>query len=291
MSSNRGMITQIQFPVEWQDRFKNEDGSYISLKEYFYMESAETIKEQMDALYDYCTIIPINGCITGSYFLPGFDPEGWGTKPDIDLFVYSERDLITAIVFAQYVMGMTPGTGDSKAENAERWKIQRLMDNGLNKKFGITTYKLHCGKVERNITHKEEIVNGHWCPCNSVSDVLESFDMSIVMQGYDLKSKTKWDMRVGDPLVAIPNPLRSKDCMAWTVKKWIRQFDRVIKYYNRGFDTRPMAVFYREMIDQCLEQGNLFSSDDRERMFAEFASEFKETREVISDWLKSHEED
>ena len=121
--------------------------------------------------------------------------------------------------------------------------------------------------------------------------VLQSFDMSIVMQGYDIKHHVLYDMRVGDPKVAVPNPLRDHDCVMWTVAKWVRQFDRVVKYYNRGYDTRPMAKFYLDMIDRCIEAGCLFDSDESHEAFESFSQEFLEKRASIADWYESHKED
>jgi hypothetical protein len=115
--------------------------------------------------------------------------------------------------------------------------------------------------------------------------------MSIVMQGYDIKHHVMYDMRVGDPNVATPNPLRDHDCVMWTVAKWVRQFDRVVKYYNRGFDTRPMAKFYLDMIDQCIDAGCLFDSEESQAAFESFSQEFIEKRAQIADWYDTHKED
>lgn len=92
-------------------------------------------------------------------------------------------------------------------------------------------------------------------------------------------------------MVATPNPLRNQDCVMWTVAKWVRQFDRVVKYYNRGFDTRPMAKFYIEMIDDCLKTGCLFDSDESHEMFDAYSEDFKAKRGQIAAWLEAHEED
>ena len=134
---------------------------------------------------------------------------------------------------------------------------------------------------------------GRWIPLTNAPSVLESFDMSIVLQAYDIRSGVMFDLRPDNVPVttAIPNPLRDHDCVMWTVAKWVRQFDRVVKYYNRGFDTRPMARFYLDMIDQCIEAGCLFDSEESTTAFASFSEEFLEKRKVIADWLDEHEED
>ena len=254
---------------------------------------AKTLKDKIAKAIEVAKNMPINGCITGSCFLPGFDPDLWGSTPDVDIFVYSENDLMRAIDYAQYQLKMKPGTGSIRSEQQENWKLDRLMKGGLNTKIGITTYKFNSDGVIMNFTYKQTKVAGRWVPITNAPSVLLSFDMSIVMQGYDIKSRTMFDMRPDNvpAKTAIPNPLRDHDCVVWTVQKWIRQFDRVVKYYSRGFDTRPMARFYLKMIDECIDAGCLFDSEESHDYFERSSEEFLAKRAQIADWLEEHEGD
>lgn len=258
-----------------------------------YLEGCTTLKEKIGILVEVVKGLPINGCITGSVWLPGFDPDSWGSTPDVDVFVYSEDDLVRAVTIAEHSLKMKPGTGSDRSEKQERWKLDRLFKDGLNYKIGITTYKFYCEGVMLNFTFKQSKIRGKWVPIVNAPSVLISFDMSIVMQAYDIASKVMFDMRPDyvPTNVAIPNPLRNHDCMMWTVAKWVRQFDRVVKYYNRGFDTRPMAKFYLDMIDECIEAGCLFDSEESNQAFTNFSEEFLEKRTIIADWYDAHKED
>lgn len=258
-----------------------------------YPKDTMTLKDKVNVGIEVAKTLPISGCITGSCWLPGFDPDAWGSKPDIDIFVYSEADLIKAVTYAEHTLKMTPGKGTERSEQQERWKLSRLYKNGLNMKLGITTYTFWCNDLMFNFTFKQRKLRGRWVPISSAPDVLMSFDMSIVMQGYDIRSRVMFDLRPDNvsERVAIPNPLRDHDCMMWTVSKWVRQFDRVVKYYARGYDTRPMARFYLDMIDQCIEAGCLFDSDESHEAFDRFSEEFLVKRAQIADWLEEHEED
>lgn len=258
-----------------------------------YLNGCKSTKEKIEVMIEVVKTMPIRGCITGSCFLPGFDPDAWGSTPDVDVFVYSEADLIRAITLAEYTLDMKPGTGSDRSEKQERWKIGRLFKSGLNKKLGITTYKFECDGVVLNFTYKMSKEQGRWVPITDAPGVLRSFDMSIVMQGYDIESRVMFDLRPDDVPVttAVPNPLREHDCVMWTVSKWVRQFDRVIKYYSRGYDTRPMAEFYLKMIDECIDAGCLFDSDESHEAFDAFSEEFLAKRAVIADWLEDHKED
>lgn len=270
---------------------KVQDFNPKPLDEIFADLDCHSTSYKMSVLVEEIKSWPINGCITGSFWLPVFDPDGWGTIPDIDVFVYSERDLIQAIDIAMYGYNMKPGKGKPKSTDQEEWKLDCLRDIGLNKHTGITTYSFYCDGVIINITHKQQKVDGRWIPLTSAAQVLESFDMSIVMQAYDIKHDVMYDMRVGDPRIATPNPVRTYNTRLWTVAKWIRQFDRVIKYYNRGYDTRPMAEFYLMLIDDCLAAGCLFDSEAGQEVFETMTEEFKAQRDVIASWLEEHKED
>lgn len=258
-----------------------------------YLHDCDTVIDKVQRAINVVKTLPIHGCITGSCFLPGFDPDHWNTTPDLDIFVYSEDDLVRACTIAEHGLKMKPGKGSERSEKQERWKLNRLYDQGLNYKIGITTYTFWCDGIMLNFTYKQTRVSGRWIPLVNCPSVLMSFDMSIVMQGFDIQSKVMFDLRPDNvpATTAIPNPLRNHDCVMWTVAKWVRQFDRVVKYYSRGFDTRPMARFYLDMIDECIEAGCLFDSEDSQLAFEKFSSEFLEKRAQIQEWYDAHKED
>lgn len=262
-----------------------------TMADQFAEDGATTLREKVESAISLVKTLPLDGCITGSCMLPGFDPEGWGTVPDIDVFVFGEDELVSAIEMARYALKMEPGSGTERTRQQEEWKLARLKQSGLNHRIGITTYKFYHDGVILNFTFKQRKFHGRWVPILDTPGVLQSFDMSIVMQGYDIKHHVMYDMRTGDPNVATPNPLRDHDCVMWTVAKWVRQFDRVVKYYNRGFDTRPMAKFYLDMIDECINAGCLFDSEESQEAFESFSQEFIEKRASIADWYDEHKED
>lgn len=262
-----------------------------TMAEHFNVVGVTALKDKVVAAIELVKTLPIDGCVTGSCLLPDFDPEGWGTTPDVDVFVFGEGELVSAIEIARHALKMTPGSGTERSRRQEEWKLARLKQAGLNYRIGVTTYKFWCDGVILNFTFKQRKFHGRWIPILDTPGVLQSFDMSIVMQGYDIKHHVLYDMRVGDPKIAIPNPLRDQDCVMWTVAKWVRQFDRVVKYYNRGFDTRPMAKFYLDMIDECINAGCLFDSEESQEAFESFSNEFLEKRATIADWYEAHRED
>lgn len=224
----------------------------------------------------------INGCITGSCLLDA-DFNEWDTAPDVDIFTYSEGSFIDAINQMMYKHGFEPGVpGNPKSANGERWKINKTIKYGMRNNFALSTVKLNKDGVIVNISYRKDQ--------ESVCDVVTAFDMSIIMKGWDIRKGFLYDETGAEPMVAVPNRHRDQDTDLYTTQKWIRQFDRVIKYWNRGFDTRPMAQFYLDMIDQTLEIGSLFTSEKAIEAYETVTADFRNVREKISLWLEDKED-
>ena len=227
----------------------------------------------------------INGCIAGSCMINGeFDT--WDEVPDVDVFVYSPEWMI-ALACRLYDNGWkfnTPG---------DEWKFKRCLDFGVSNKAPVNTLKLtREDDIIINISYKRYK--------KTLADVLASFDMSIIMIGYDLKRQVLIDMREGmgmdggktpsSKVMAVPNPLRTQDCDMYEVSMWVRQFDRVIKYWNRGYDTRPMARFYIELIDGVLAKGKLFNTEKAENAYDDFVNTYQPLKDSMVKWLEDKED-
>lgn len=239
-------------------------------------------KEIKDAI-DLIKTTDINGCITGSCLLD-VDFDEWEQAPDIDIFVYTREAFVNAIDQMMYRFGYTPGESeDRKAIQREQWKIDRTITRGMHSnKINLSTVKLHGSNgVVVNISHKK----GQ----ESVCDVITNFDMSIIMKGWDIRKRFMFDQTGEEPMVAVPNHHRDQDADLYNTAQWIRQFDRVIKYWNRGFDTRPMAKFYIDLIDKVIENGAMFPSEKAMEAFEEYTKDFRNVREKIQLWLEDKE--
>lgn len=233
----------------------------------------------------------INGCITGSSMLD-VDFDSWADVPDIDVFVYNEPVLMNLADMLEYRYGFTAAT------DGEAWKLNRIRTMGFQKNAALSTLKM---KNDDGV-----IVNVTWKKGKTtMSSVLSSFDMSIIMLGWDIKHGFGQDLRTrdsagvfddpghlwsDDPKVAVPNPLRDQDVDMYGAEMWIRQFDRVIKYWNRGFDTRKMAEFYIKLINQVINNGKLFQTEKADTAFGEFVKMYEPLRDKMVSWLKDKEE-
>ena len=247
------------------------------------------IKDKISDVIELIKGTDINGCITGSSMLDE-DFDLWDSAPDVDVFVYTEPELLHAVDLLTIAHGFKP-SGDG-----EKWKIEKQREGKRGKNF-LTTLKVEKDGVIVNLTYKKDKTN--------LFNVLSSFDMSIIMVGFDIKSQVLLDLRCAwpgmvksdptgkwspSPEVAYPNPLRKQDVDMYGVEMWVRQFDRVIKYWSRGFDTRPMARFYIELINGVLEKGQLFRSEASERAYTEFMAIYEPLRDKMVKWLEEKEE-
>lgn len=231
----------------------------------------------------------INGCITGSSMLD-CDFDLWDSAPDIDVFVYTKPQL-------QYAANLLMMKYDFEPlSDGEEWKLERIQNKDSHDNSYLSTIKLKRGEVVVNITYKKYK--------NNIFAVLSSFDMTIIMIGFDIRKKVLLDLRCGwddmvreDPEdrwshstnIAKPNPLRDQDVDMYGVEMWVRQWDRVIKYWNRSFDTREMAKFYIKLINGVIDKGRLFNTNKSDAAYQAFITTYEPLRDKMVQWLTSKE--
>lgn len=253
-----------------------------------------SIREEIKAMQSRIMETDIDGCITGSS-LADWDMVDDDNAPDIDIFTYSPYAMVHAIDILEYRLGLQPGGDAITTDAGERWKASKMRTDGRGSR-DLATCKFTDGSIVVNVSNRKYE--------KSAMDVIARFDMSIVLQAYDIPSGTLIDMREcraksdvadiigfpgGDRNVAIPNPFRRFDGTTWNASKWLRQWDRVIKYWNRGFDTRPMARFYRHMIREVIEGGSFFKTETSKQAYQAFVDEFEDLSGKIDEWIKEKE--
>lgn len=258
------------------------------------MSISDNVKKTIDDI----KMTNIYGCITGSSLITD-DFDHWDETPDIDIFAYGELAFQHASDVCEYKLGYVPGVaGSNSQDKSQEWKRDRTITAGIYRKTGLATIKFKTPyDTTVNVSYRKNKENA--------LDVITNFDMSIVMKAWDIRKEMDVDLRL-DPIpekmkeilkvdepgfkIAVPSRYRDQDFALFTVIQWIRQFDRVIKYWNRGYDTRPMARFYQYMIDETLHVGKMFTSEKAEAYFNESMAEIIEVKTRIDNWLRSKEE-
>ena len=235
------------------------------------------MKEQLEGAIALIKTLDIEGCITGSALLDYF-PD---SKQDVDVFVYSEA----AFTKLLYTLKFNPMF--LVVDKLEQWKMEDWCNSsykGSIKKLGIVTIKfMYNMSIEVNIIYKEKN--------HSIFDVLSAFDLDIIAKGYDLKSKKVLDLSENNG---------SKKCTwnkwnkafysvnIWAVSRIMRQFERIVKYHNRGYDTDEVALKYKEILNGMLEYENIFDSQKVDEKVTSVKTNSKILIKIIDNWLEHH---
>lgn len=250
------------------------------------MSTSDSIKHWVEVITDEKLI---DGCITGSCLLEA-DFDTWDIVPDIDIFCYNHSGFVHAIDVLTMKHGFKLGAVDNeRSQKQEETKWKWALDERKMNKSKITGISLETIKLLSPDGCIVNVSRKQWC--KNVAEVLASFDMTIIMQGIDIMGGYRMDMRGlwSDKDTAVFNPLRTKE-LSWNeTAYYTRQFDRVMKYWDRGYDTRPVARFYVEQIDFIMENGSIWASDKAIEFYNSFMEEFTETKKKIEDWLKEVE--
>ena len=216
----------------------------------------------------------INGCITGSCMLKYFE------GADVDIFTYDEA-AFTKLLFTLYHNKMF-----LLIDPIEKWKFEDWVSNpykGSLKKLGLITIKFKYNMcIDVNIIFKEKN--------HSIFDVLSTFDLDIIAVGYDLRSKktlnlsestgtectwNKWNRSFYNPNI-------------WAVSRILRQFERVVKYWNRGYNTDEVALKYKEILNSMVEYENIFNSQKVDDKVESVKKNSKILIKIIDNWLMHH---
>lgn len=251
---------------------------------------------ELDARIEELKKSPIGGCITGSCLLDE-EFEKWDDKPDIDIFVYNEQKYVQAIQWLLdngYEYGcMKPG---KTTPELEEWKYQKFLESGADKKWDVTTIYLTKNGISCNVSLKFIRDNeGHRHSVADAASVIMTFDMNLTMMAWDIQKGVLFDLRETcgmNKRVATPSPYKNWDCTPWRLRAWLRQWERVLKYWDRGFDTRPMAKFYLEKLNEVLDAPMMLQlkEDGEKSAWAEAAEGFDEIRDIIKEWIADKED-
>lgn len=233
------------------------------------------MKEHIDYIIEYLKKQPIKGCITGSCLLGYFDNQ------DVDLFVYDEKSFTKILFNLQY------NSSFLILDPLEQWKLDQFLNKEYNNKskFGITTIKfMYNTCVPVNIIFKKG--------CTNIFSILASFDMDIICKGYDIETRQYLDLTEKLPnKQATWNKWNTNfyDPELWQIGRILRQLERVIKYYKRGYDTDPVCIKYIELIDEVQKFQDIFNSNN----FSESLKVRKKNSKIVKDickiWLKTHD--
>jgi hypothetical protein len=167
----------------------------------------------------------------------------------------------------------------------ERWKFKEWeKEQKLPYKLGLVTVKFKYNMcIDVNVIFKKNM--------GSIMDVVSSFDLDIISKAYDLQTKQLLDLSEKDGKIVHWNKWNTKFYSedVWTINSLLRQFQRCIKYYKRGYDTDLVVIKYIELLDRLLTYKNVFNSVKFDERLESIKSNGKQLKALFNLWLKNHE--
>lgn len=234
------------------------------------------MKEHFDKAIEWIKQQDINGAITGSCLLEHF-PDS-----DIDVFVYDEKSFIRGL-FAMHYNPMF-----QILDPIELWKFNQVTkkETAKSHKFGLSTIKFYYNTcVPVNIILKQN--------CTNIFSVLASFDLDIICKGFDIKSQQYLDLTAGSSVTKIANynkwNLVYYSEEIWEISRILRQIQRCIKYYKRGYNTDAVVEKYISLIDNVEKYESIFNSANFTEKLELVKTNTKILKQICNVWLDTHE--
>lgn len=242
------------------------------------------MKQQIENAKNLLLSLPIQGAIAGSSMLDYFEDQ------DIDVFLYGKVAMEGALsmlapisvngkIIAPSQFGMT-FLSAGEQEKYERFKNGN--DLGLNK-IGVVSIKLLYNTcVPVNLVLRKHTY--------TIYDVISNFDLDIISQGVDIYTGEFLSLRKTTGLDCTWNKYNPffKEASAWNVKRFFRQFIRVIKYHNRGYNLDKVVAKYIELAQEFISKPDNFGTEKSKAFKDATVKEFEFAITILQDWLDYH---
>lgn len=215
--------------------------------------------------------LEINGCITGSCLLDYFEGQ------DVDLFVYDKSSFNKLLFFMHYNPMFTI------LDPLEQHKFDDYINNDKSslEQLGLITIKFKYNLlVDINVIFKKFHKN--------CFDVLSNFDLDIITTGYDIKTGKTLSLRESTGNQGTWNKWNNSFYKPdfWSTKRLLRQFERVVKYTNRGYDLSSVTDKYIELVENIISTENFYKSEKGLKYFEDTIEQFEVVLKILKAWKK-----
>lgn len=232
------------------------------------------MKEQINNAVEWLKLQNVDGCITGSCLLDYFEGQ------DVDVFVYNESSF-TKLLYSMYF-----NPRFLLIEKLEEWKFKEWTTKDYKKslkKMGLVTIKFKYNTcIDVNVIYKEK--------SKSIFDVLSTFDLNIICKGFDLKTKKILDLTDNPGKIADYNKwnLNFESPDIWSISRLLRQFMRVIKYHERGYNTDKVVLKYKSILEDLMQFENIYNSVLVDQKVDNIKTNGKILIAIMDKWLENH---
>lgn len=230
------------------------------------------MKKQIQDLIKFVkTNLHVDGCITGSALLDYYPGQ------DVDIFCYSQEAFTEAVYFMYYnkmFQILEPG---------EQHKFNQFTKEGKSSldSIGLITLKFKWNTcIDCNLVFKKYQKN--------IFSVLAAFDIDIITCGYDLKTKKTLNLRESVGKKGSWNKWNksyySED--QWSCKRLLRQWQRIYKYEQRGWDLSEVTNKYISMVEKQLQTTNIYNSEKGTKFHEDTQEQFKVVLKLLKAYKK-----
>ena len=213
-----------------------------------------------------------DGCITGSCLLEYFE------GADVDLFVYNEQALSAVLYYMKY------NSLFQILDPLEKYKESEYLKKGQSSlnKIGLITIKYKYNlAIDVNIVYRKNNRN--------IFDVISNFDLSIIAKGYDIKTGKILDLSEykGDKICTWNKWSKQfYSSTIWDVKRIMRQFSRVCKYQDRGYNLSSVTDKYIELVEDILSKPNIYKTERGTEFHENTIKEFEIVLKILKEYKK-----
>lgn len=237
------------------------------------------MEQQFENAINHLKGLDIQGCITGSIML-GYQKD-WKELQDIDVFVYSETDLNKILFYMKY------NPLFQILDPLEKYKFDEYINKGKSSlhKIGLITIKFKFNlAIDINIVFRKTN--------NNIFDVISNFDLNIISKGYDIRTKETLDLSgyTGNKIGTwnkwnkyFYNP------DMWDCKRFLRQFSRIVKYEQRGFNLDLVLDKYIELVEGVLTLEDIYKTEKGHEFYIKTKTEFELVLAILQEYKKTKE--
>jgi hypothetical protein len=227
------------------------------------------MKEQINNAIELLKKQDINACITGSCLLDYFEGQ------DIDVFTY-DKCSFNKLLFYMYYNPMF-----TILDSLEKHKFDEYINNDKSslESIGLITIKFKYNlSVDVNVVFKKFHKNAF--------DVIANFDLDIIATAYDIKTGKILSLRETEGNKGTWNrwnPYFYKNDF-WSIKRLLRQFERVVKYTKRGYDLTEVTDKYISIVENIIKSENVYKTEKGTKYFEDTIEQFEVVLKILKSW-------
>lgn len=227
------------------------------------------MREQINNALELLKKQDVNGCITGSVLLDYFE------GADIDVFVYDKSSFNKLLFFMHY------NPLFNILDPLEQHKFDEYIneDKSSLESIGLITIKFKYNLcIDVNVVFKKFHKN--------IFDVLSNFDLDIISNGYDIKTGNYLSLRTTTGLEGTWNKWNTSYYKSdlWSCKRLLRQFSRVVKYTERGYNLDSVTDKYISLIEEILSKDNIYKTEKGTLFHEKTQKEFEIVLKILQLW-------